>query len=851
MRVISTFFFLVLLHTTSFSQGEPTTYFLPNLPYDSNIPSPEAYFGFPHGSWHLSHDNLIAYIKEIDQRSDRMRWQEYGRSHEGRQLGVLFISSKSNLNQLENIRKEHLKLSDPTQTIVNQDQPVVVYQGHSIHGNEASGCHAAVMMAYYWAAAPESEVAKQLSETVILFDPCFNPDGLQRFSTWVNQNKSKNLITDPLSREFNETWPGGRFNHYWFDLNRDWLVSEMPESIGRVKLFQAWRPNILTDHHEMGSNSTYYFHPGVPSRVHPYTPLLNQELTSKIANFHAKALDKIGSLYYTKEGFDDYYYGKGSTYPDVQGCVGILFEQASSRGHLQKTTNGNLSFAFTIRNQVTTSFSTIEAAISLKKELFEYQWSVYKNAQTAAAKSNEKAILFDAPNDPYLSSKLAELLSRHSIDVFHLAKTQTLTTGEFPAKSAWIVPLDQPQYALIRSCFDKMTTFSDSIFYDISAWTLPLAFNLRYEFVDSKTYSKTLLGEKYGTISPPVFSTLTGKDTYAFAINWDRYLAPKILYQLLKEDIVVKVASKPFSYANPKIDFACGTLIIPCSLQRVPMGKLMNLLQGVSNEHLVPVLELKTGMTDEGIDLGSPNLQLVRKPSVALLVGQGVTATDAGEIWHLLDTKYQIPVTLLESGNLNRALDKYSSLILVEGSFANVSASKIKEWVVAGGNIIAFGSANKWLKNNNFIACNYKPYKLTQDTIKTYASLENDRGALAIGGAIVAAKIDPSHPLCYGYNDENISLFRSDTAVLEKGKNYYSTPIRYSSKPLISGYMPREFASNMGGQPAVMVHSMGAGRIINIADNVAFRGFWYGTNRLLANAIFFAGLIPTDATETN
>jgi hypothetical protein len=208
-----------------------------------------------------------------------------------------------------------------------------------------------------------------LNETVILLDPSFNPDGLNRFASWVNTHKSQTLVTDPVSRELNEAWPGGRTNHYWFDLNRDWLYVQHPESQGRIAKFHEWKPNILTDHHEMGSNSTFFFQPGVPSRINPLTPQKNRELTAKIGTFHARYLDKIGSLYFTEEDYDDFYYGKGSTFPDVNGAVGILFEQASSRGHAQETINGVLSFPFTIRNQVTTSFSTLAAARALRTEL--------------------------------------------------------------------------------------------------------------------------------------------------------------------------------------------------------------------------------------------------------------------------------------------------------------------------------------------------------------------------------------------------------------------------------------------------------------------------------------------------
>ena len=255
----------------------------------------------------------------------------------------------------------------------------MVYQGFSIHGNEPSGANAGLAYAYYLAAAQGNEIEETLSNVVILMDPSFNPDGLQRFAYWANTNKSINLVADNNEREYHEVWPGGRTNHYWFDMNRDWLPVQLPESRARIETFYKWLPNILTDHHEMGTNSTFFFQPGEPTRVHPLTPQINQELTAEIGTYHAKALDNIGSLYYSEEGYDDYYYGKGSTFPDVNGGIGILFEQASSRGHIQESENGLLTFPFTIRNQFTTALSTIEAAKNMRGKINDYQRQYFQD----------------------------------------------------------------------------------------------------------------------------------------------------------------------------------------------------------------------------------------------------------------------------------------------------------------------------------------------------------------------------------------------------------------------------------------------------------------------------------------
>src|SRR5689334_3730496 len=401
MRKLS--FLIGILLLTLIVQAQDLSYYLPDsVTYNPAIPKPKDIIYHEPGEWHVTHDRLVNYMQAIAAAApDRVKLERMGFTYESRPQVLLIITSPQNHQRLEAIREQHVQLSDPQKSgsLDIANMPIVVYIGHSIHGNESSGANAALISAYYLAAAQGKQIDELLENTVILFDPSFNPDGLQRFSTWVNQHRSKNLVSDPNSREFNEVWPGGRFNHYWFDLNRDWLPAVHVESQNRLKWFHLWKPNILTDHHEQGSNASFFFQPGVPSRVNPLTPDKNQELTAKMGKFHAQYLDRIGSLYFTKENYDDFYYGKGSTYPDVNGAIGILFEQASSRGHAQQTSNGILTFPFTIRNQFVTALSTLDAARVLRKEFLAWQRDFYKSAITESAAAAVKAYVFGDKND--------------------------------------------------------------------------------------------------------------------------------------------------------------------------------------------------------------------------------------------------------------------------------------------------------------------------------------------------------------------------------------------------------------------------------------------------------------------
>ena len=375
-------FLLLLISTNIFSQDKLDLYYYfgDELQYfDPKIPKPSSFLLGENevGSSHVSHDRLVQYMYALANSSPRILIEDRGKTYEGRPLLLLTVSSKENLNKINQIRENHISFTDGNIKKQSHKRPIIIYQGYSIHGNEPSGSNAALLYAYYLAASNNPKLINQLNNSIILLDPSFNPDGLQRFAHWANTNKSLYLNSDSNDREFSENWPKGRTNHYWFDMNRDWLPVQLPESNVRIETFHKWYPNVLTDHHEMGTNSTFFYQPGIPSRVNPLTPKKNQILTAKIGKYHEKKLSEIGSLFYSEEDYDDFYYGKGSTFPDINGGIGILFEQGSSRGHLQESINGEISFPFTIKNQLMTSLSTLDASIGLKTELLDYQYDFF------------------------------------------------------------------------------------------------------------------------------------------------------------------------------------------------------------------------------------------------------------------------------------------------------------------------------------------------------------------------------------------------------------------------------------------------------------------------------------------
>lgn len=839
--------YVAAINTKISAQEITLDYYLPtNVTYNPDIPTPESVIGHQVGEWHVSHDKLVQYMQVLAEASDRIHIEQHGLTHEKRPLLLLSISTPENLARAEDIKEQRQNLTHPERgrEVSLENMPTVIYMGFSIHGNEPSGSNASMLTAYYLAAAQGEAIESRLSNVVILLDPSFNPDGLNRFASWVNSHKSKNLVTDPQSREFSEAWPRGRTNHYWFDLNRDWLPAQHPESQARLRKFHEWKPNILTDHHEMGTNSTFFFQPGIPSRNNPLTPENNYVLTEAIARYHAEELDKIGSLYFTQENYDDYYYGKGSTYPDVNGAVGILFEQASSRGHAQESDHGVLTFPFTIRNQFITTLSTIRAADEMRERLLNHQRDFYRNNLREAAGDNTKAYIFGHPKDQARAYHLAEMILRHDISLYRPSGEITIEGQQYTPTNSYIVPLEQPQYRLIKAMFERRTTFEDSLFYDVSAWTLPLAFNMPHAQL-SKRALKGALGEQISTISFPQGGVLGGKSNYAYLFEWHAYYAPRALNRLLNAGIRAKVSTEAFGSGEKSFDR--GTILVNVQNQEKTPDEIHEIMQEIAREDGLYVYNASSGYS-RGINLGSPSFSRLEQPKPAMLVEDGVSSYDAGEIWHLLDQRYDMPLSMLPVSSLGRAdLSRYNTLIMVDGNYGNISKAaqdKLKSWVRQGGTIVAMQRAGKWLSGNEFTNVRYKRSNQA-DSIgrRPYATLSDTRGAQLIAGAIFEAQLDLTHPLAFGYTNEQISLFRNSQDFMHVSGSGYANPVVYTNQPLQAGYISAPRLEELRNTAAIQVSGMGSGKIITFTDNPNFRAFWYGTNKLFMNSLFFGPII--------
>lgn len=829
------------------SKAVELSFYLPDEKYNQNIPTPESVLGYQIGDWHIRHDQLVNYFKALDKASDRVTVKTIGYSHEQRELLQVTITSVANHSKIDTIQQQHIARLSQQSKPNSANYPLVVNLNYSVHGDESSGSNASPLVAYYLAASNNPEVIKYLDEMVILLDPSLNPDGLSRFAQWANQHKGKNLNADPNNREHVQDWIRGRVNHYWFDLNRDWLLLQHPESRARIAQYHQWRPNVLTDHHEMGGHSTFFFQPGIPSRKNPYTPNENVELTKELAKFHAKAFDEQNKLYFTEESFDDFYAGKGSTYPDLHGTIGILFEQGSSRGHLQETINGLLDFPTTIKHQVMVTMSTLEGSLENKDALLDFQWEFSQSYKDVAKDADLDGFVISESKDASRLNMLLELLAQHDINAYPLNKNAKIDGKTFAKGSSYYIPVKQPQARLILSVFSEQTSFFDNTFYDVSSWNLAMAFNLDFAKVESKRDVK-VAKQAWQKTKAETHTFAAG--TYSFAIDWADYQAPALVYALLDNGIKLRTSLKPFTATTSKgqQDFAAGTILVNSALQS---GDWFKTFSNTIAEFSVPVIDITSGLTAKGIDLGSRNMMPVTKPNILVAGGFGTNPYEVGETWYLLDRHLGMSPTIIEKRWLNGTdLSKYTHIILTDGSYGKSDEKlleKLKNWVKAGGVLWSQKRSAIWLAKNKVLNSEYVDQKGMKDNFDTDGLSFGDQEALAgrqrIAGAFFEAKLDLTHPLAFGFSREILPLFKNRTEILTNPTKPFVEVAAYTESPLLSGYADDINVKEISKASGLIANGYGAGVVIGMTDNPNFRAITYGTNRLLFNALFLAKAI--------
>lgn len=813
-------------------------YFYPNKGnFDTSIPTPEQFLGYAIGEQHTRHDRIVAYLKELDRLSDKVSFEIIGETFERRSQVVAIFSSPENHKNIEQIRLQHL--SNQTNG-TNNKVPLVIHLAYNVHGNEPSSSEAALLTAYYLTASQSEQTKEWLNNMIITLDPVINPDGRDRHTHWANMHKGTPAVADPNDREHNEIWPGGRFNHYWFDLNRDWFLGTFPETRNRINFFHKWRPYVQTDHHEMGTNSTFYFDPGKESSNNPIVPdYLYKNIYPKFGEYFTKATNSIGSMYFTKEAFDKLYPGYGSSYINFYGGAGFLFEQGSSRGHVQETTTIPITFGFTIRNQFTASLATITASLAEKESLIEMRKQFYLTAKQQATNSIIKGYSFGDAKDFNRTKAFIDLLLLHKIDIYKV-----------PNSTDYFVPTAQDNYIMVKSIFENQITYKDSTFYDASTWSLIHAYGL--PFTEVKT--SMALSEKIN--APLVLNNAPiVKSNYAYLVNNTDYNIHQFIYALQSEGVFVQTATRTFStnINGENKNFGYGSIIISVQQQKVGADELYTIISKASLAANIKVHTVATGFSNSGIDLGSNYIKTLKKPEAAMIIGNGVAASEAGEIWHLLDQRLHMPITKIDILNFSRVrLERYNTLVMVSGAYNFLdknSVDKIKAWVQNGNTLITIKSGADWAIKNGFTK-----FKLAVDSTTTKGRLDYDKasdmeGAKALGGSIFSIDLDTTHPIGYGFSKRKVSVYKNNSTFFQNSTSAYNTIAQYTNTPLVGGYLHPNSLKMIKNSPSILVGAEGSGRVILFADEPNFRGTWYGTNKLFLNALFLGSIMAAPGAD--
>ncbi len=801
-------------------------YFSKNINFDSNIPTPEEFLGYKIGSRITEHSRINAYYEKIAELSDRADLIEIGKSHEQRPIYVLAVSSPENISNLNN----YTEVRQAVRRGNRVNSPLIVFLGNTVHGNEISSSEAALFAAYYYTSAQSQKVLNQLDETVIFIDPVRNPDGQERFASWVNSNISYNRNnTSQYDREHSEGWPRGRGNHYWFDLNRDWINIVHPESRARVEFYQKWLPHVQADHHEMGTNSTFFFEPTNPDGNESHLiPQANYELNRLFAEYFADALNKIGSFYYTKESFDNKNPNFGSTYPDFNGGVGILFEQGSSRGLIQESDNGPITLPFTIRNQLVTTIATVDAAQGNRDALFDLQQEFFTNTPEGVDRSRFY-VIGDAHDITRLNEFIGLLLS-HRLEVYENNNEIVIDSISYLPGKSYIIPAGQPNSALVGIIFDDKKDFDENSDLSYGAgFSIAYSTGLSYGTINSAN-----LGERVESLPVTLNDNLQQSD-YAYVVDFRNSGSQKLLLHLLEKDILVKAATKPFTVGITQgdVELSYGSLLIPVGNQSIDSSELYAILKELSVQDEVEIIPVITGLNSKGVDLGSRSFRNVEKPKVLVVTGGDISSTEAGEVWHMFDQKLQYPLTRVNSDNFRRIpLNEFNRIVFVSGSYNFLSETELdnlKGWIRNGGTLVTINSASRWAINNKIT---------TEKLVELPDSIDRFRLS-RLPTSIFMTQIDLSHPLAFGLTSDKLPVLRESSLFFETDGNTVS---QYSNDPLLNGYISPEHLDQLKRSASVSANSSGRGNIVLFAENPLFRGIWHATGRTFVNAILFGNL---------
>lgn len=811
--------------------------------------SPSQFLGYELGSAFTYHHDMVDYFEHIAESSDMVKLEAYGRTYERRQLITAFVSSKENLDRLEEIRKNNLIAAGLAEGTISGKQLPIVWLSYNVHGNESVSMEAAMKVIYDVVSGKAKEASNWLDEVILVIDPCENPDGRDRYANWYNQKVNRMMNTSYDSWDHREPWPNGRPNHYCFDLNRDWAWQTQIESQQRTKLYQQWMPQVHVDLHEMGPNSPYFFGPSAEPFHKTITPW-QREFQNLSGKNNAKHFDKEGWLYFTRETFDLLYPSYGDTWPTFNGAMGFTYEQGGSGWSglaIETSTGDTLTLMDRLNHHYTASLSTIELTY-IHRDRLKSEFAKYFKDGLSNPIGKYKAYVIKGTNNLPTKKALLGLLDKQKITYGHPASGrrgelsgfdyQNKTTKSFSlADDDIVISAYQPMHQMIRVLFDPDPELADSMTYDMTAWAIPYIYGIEAYAVTAKVdvSDKKVSFEK---------AKNEGNDaTYAFFARWNAVQDVKFLSDLIKNKFKVRYAEKPFKMMGESFDR--GTLMIARGDNKNQQNFAKKLLD-IANKHNKQLEASTTGLVDEGKDAGSGSWNFIGMPKVAVVAGNGISSLSFGEVWHYFEQIIEYPITVLNTDYLSRVkLDKFDVIILPSGSYGKFS-SKLEGFARDGGRLIAFERAIGSLKNTklnsakkDYDAENKEPEKQGNELLKPYEDRERNSLSDDVAGSISKVYLDKTHPLAFGIQ-HNYFFVKRNSNLYPYMTDGWNVGV-YKNDSHVAGFMGYKLKKKLPSTLAMGVERSGGGTIVYFPDSPTFRGFWYSGQLVMGNAIFFVG----------
>ncbi|NND70135.1 MAG: zinc carboxypeptidase [Rhodothermales bacterium] len=812
-----------------------------------NVMSPAEFLGYELGERFTRHHAIVDYFEHVSDSSPRVDIRHYGMTNEGRPLVTAVVSSAENLQNLEAIRSNHLRVAGMEDGAPTGNAMAVVWLSYGVHGNESSSSEAAMKTLYELASGGSEEVSGWLENTVIIVDPCLNPDGRDRYVNWFNGQVGRFPNDEKFSREHSEPWPGGRTNHYYFDLNRDWAWGTQKETVARIQAYNEWMPHIHVDFHEQGINDPYYFAPA----AEPYHDLITEgqkKIEQIVGDNNAQYFDANDWLYFRRERFDLLYPGYGDTWPTFNGAIGMTYEQAGGgRGGVRVMNDEDQLLTLTdrINHHHTAGLSTVEAAFK-NRDLIVQEFATYYSTASEGVGPWSSYVIRRTGNEDNADA-LRALLELQGIDYEFATSVREVDgfvyrsggSGEYRVEVGdLVVHSAQPKSRLLTALLEPVTAVSDSVTYDITAWSLPYAYDLAGVATNDRVESTS------GSPEMPVQSV--EEDAYGYLLSWNGIADARVLSNLLANDVRVRTAKEAFQIDGTMYDR--GTVVVTSADNAHLGGSLNQIVRAAAEINSQPVVSILSGSVDAGKDLGSGSVVYLKAPSVMIIAGSSISSYATGELWNYFDNQVGYPVTLVDSDDIESVnLGDFDVIILPSGSYSGILhdeyMSQVTAWIRRGGKLIALESAARFLDGVSGFRVKRKspadPDSTTGGRLDRYEDRFRDRVSENVTGALFRVRVDSSHPLAFGYEDSYVTLKRS-TNTLEYLTRGWNVAVVEEDRP-VSGFMGHKAGERVRESLLWGHETLGSGDVVYFADSPIYRGFWHSGMLALANAVFLVG----------